>query len=163
MSKKASNHYGFGVTLRLGYKSFAFDAVIAGSWGGWSEMDGRTPMDGNINNLYQNVPEYWNDIYDPTINPTGKLPNPGNKEISLDPMSEFWRVNSFRMRMRNLNLNYTLPKRITDAVRMSSARIALTAVNPFNFYNPYTYRDSEAGWDVYPVLKTWSLGINVSF
>jgi hypothetical protein len=136
--------------------------VIAGSFGGWSEIDGRTQMQNNISNLYQNVPAYWNNIYDPTLNPAGKFPNPAHKDVSLDPVSNFWKTGSFRMRMRNFNLNYTIPKRMTDALRMNSARIALTAVNPLNFYNPYDYRDSEAGWDVYPVLRTYSLGINLS-
>lgn len=162
LAKKATNHYGFGMTLKLGYKGFAFDAVIGGSWGGWSEFDARTPMDGNISTLYQNVPAYWNNIYDPIINPAGKYPNPGNKEISLDPVSNFWKTGSFRMRMRNLNLNYTLGRKVTQALRISNARIALSCVNPMNFYNPYDYRDSEAGWDVYPVLRTYSLGVNLT-
>ena len=43
LSKKASNHYGFGVTLRLGYKSFAFDAVLSGSRGGRTPYNPRGP------------------------------------------------------------------------------------------------------------------------
>ena len=162
LAKRQSNHYGFGITLSAGYKGLALDAVIAGSFGGWSELDARSPMEGNISNLYQNVPAYWGSIYDPVINPDGKYPNPGNREVSLDPISDFWGVSSFRMRMRNFNLNYTLGKKVISALKVSNARIALACINPVNFYNPYSYRDSEAGWDVYPVLRTWSLGVNLT-
>lgn len=162
LAKKESNHYGFGITLRAGYKGFNVDAVIAGSFGGWSEMDARKPMNQDISRIYQSVPAYWNDIYDPELNPDGKYPNPHWEDVSLSPISNFWRVSSFRMRMRNFNINYTLPKKITEKLHVSNARIFFTGVNPINFYNPYDYMDSEGGWDVFPTLRTYSLGVNLS-
>jgi hypothetical protein len=162
LSKKASNHYGFGLTLKLGYKGFSFDTAIGGSFGGWSEMDARKPTNEDISRVYQNVPKYWNDVYDPQLNPDGKYPNPHWEDVSLAPTSEFWRVSSFRMRMRNFNLNYSLPKKITEKMRISSARLVFTGINPLNFYNPYDYKDAEGSWDIYPALRTFSLGVNLS-
>lgn len=162
LSKKASNHYGFGMTLRAGYKGFNIDAVIAGSFGGWSEIDARKPMNQDISRIYQSVPSYWNNIYDPELNPGGKYPNPNWENVSLNPASAFWQVSSFRMRMRNFNINYTLPKKISERIGVSNARVFFTGVNPINFYNPYDYKDSEGGWDVFPTLRTYSLGVNLS-
>lgn len=162
LSKKASNHYGFGMTLRAGYKGFNIDAVIAGSFGGWSEIDARKPMNSDLSRVFQSVPSYWNNIYDPELNPGGKYPNPHWEDVSLSPVSNFWRVSSFRMRMRNFNINYTLPKKISEKAGVSNARIFFTGVNPINFYNPYDYKDSEGGWDVFPTLRTYSLGVNLS-
>lgn len=160
LAKKSSSHYGFGITLRAAYKGFSLDAVIAGSFGGWSEIDGRSKMESNIDNLYQNVPAYWNDIYDPDLNPDGKYPNPNFDHNTW--LSDFWKVSSFRMRMRNINLNYALPQRVANSMRVRNARLVLTCINPMNFFNPYDYRDSEGGWDVYPVIRTVSLGVNVT-
>lgn len=162
LSKKRSNHYGFGATLRAGFKGLSFDAVIAGSFGGWSEIDARKPMNQDISRVYQSVPAYWNNVYDPELNPDGKYPNPHWEDVNLDPVSNFWRVSSFRMRMRNFNINYTLPKSFTNRIRVNSARVVFTGVNPINFYNPFDYKDSEGGWDVFPTLRTYSLGINLS-
>ncbi len=163
LTNRASNHYGFGMTLKAAYKGFSFDCVLGGSFGGgWSEIDARNTLERNIDNLYQNGPSYWADVYDPNLNPTGKYPNPYYSDISLTPLSNFWKVNSFRLRIRNANLNYSLPKSITDKLHISSARVILTALNPLNLYNPYDYRDSEGAWDTYPVLRTFSVGVNVT-
>jgi hypothetical protein len=162
LSKKASNHYGFGVTLRAGYKGFALDAVIGGSFGGWSEIDARTGLEGQINNLYQNAPKYWGNVYDPELNPTGTMPNPNWDDVSLTPVSNFWKVSSFRMRVINANLSYSIPKRILDYLKITNARVVVSALNPVNLYNPYDYKDPDGAWDVYPSLRTISFGLNVT-
>ncbi|HYH57209.1 MAG TPA: hypothetical protein VD772_11385, partial [Anseongella sp.] len=114
LSKKASNHYGFGITLRAGYKGFNFEAVLAGSFGGWSEMDARNALESEIPDLFRSGPAYWGDIYDPELNPDGKYPNPYWEDVSLSPLSSFWGVDSFRMRVRNFSLSYTLPREVLD-------------------------------------------------
>ncbi|KAA5540858.1 SusC/RagA family TonB-linked outer membrane protein [Adhaeribacter rhizoryzae] len=162
LAKRASNHYGFGVTLRAGYRGLSFDAVIGGSFGGWSEIESRSRMEGDISNSFQNVPAYWNNIYDPVLNPGGNMPNPFYTAISTTPTSTFWRVSAFRMRMGNFNINYTLPKKLVNAMRISNARVVLTSINPLNFYNPFTYRYTEGGWEDYPTLRTFSLGVNLT-
>ena len=162
LSKKASNHYGFGLTLKGGYKGLSFDAVIGGSFGGWSEIDARKKMNNTISRVFQSVPSIWGNIYDPQINPEGTMPNPNWESISLSPTSRFWEVNSFRMVMRNFNLNYTLPKKIVQPLGVSNARISFTALNPVNFYNPYSYRDPDVGYLAYPNLRTYSLGVNLT-
>jgi TonB-linked SusC/RagA family outer membrane protein len=162
LSKKESSHYGFGTTLKAGYKGISFECVLVGSFGGWSEIDARNLLERNIDNLYQNGPAYWSDIYDPTLNPGGKYPNPYHGDINLTPISEFWKVNSFRLRMRNANLSYTIPKSITERLKINNARVILTALNPFSLYNPYDYKDSEGAWDTYPVLRTYSFGLNIT-
>lgn len=162
LTKKASNHYGVGMTLKAGWKGLSFDCVIAGSFGGWSEYDARNLLETDIRNLYQNGPAYWADIYDPVLNPGGRFPNAYWDDINTAPVSEFWRVSGFRMRIRNASLSYTLPKRVTDFVRINGARAIISVLNPVNLYNPYTYKDSDGSWDVYPALRTISFGVNVS-
>ncbi len=161
--RKSSNRYGFGTTLKAGYKGLSLNVVIAGSFGGWAEIDARGVLQRNIQSLFQNGPAYWSGIYDPELNPDGQYPNPFWGAVSTTPVSQFWQVSAFRMRVVNANLTYTLPKTWSEAVKMSSARIVLSALNPLNLYNPYTYKDSQGSWNTYPVLKTFSLGVNASF
>ncbi|AGA77595.1 TonB-dependent receptor [Echinicola vietnamensis] len=163
LAKRESNHYGYGMTIKLGYKQFSLNAVIAGSFGGWSEYDARNAMEQEIPDSYESVPAFWGDIYDPELNPTGKFPNPYWEDISLNPRSEFWRVSGFRMAMRNVDVSYRLPKHVADKLKISSARIYFNILNPVNFYNPFSYKSSVGGsWDNYPVLRTYSLGLNLS-
>jgi TonB-linked SusC/RagA family outer membrane protein len=162
LARKASNHYGIAMTLRAGYKGFGFDCVIGGSFGGWSEIDARTPLNGEIANLFQSAPQYWSNIYDPDLNPNGTMPNPYWEDISTKPVSNFWRVSSLRLRIINANLNYSLPKRITDYLKIQNARVVISALNPLNLFNPFDYKDPDSGWDNYPVLRTISFGLNVT-
>src|SRR5690606_2115206 len=99
----------------------------------------------------------------PELNPTGYYPNPHWKDISLTPASTFWQVPAFRMNVRSVNLGYTLPDRLTQAAKISNARLFLSAMNPLTLYNPFDYRDATAAYDVYPNLRTYSLGVNVTF
>jgi TonB-linked SusC/RagA family outer membrane protein len=162
LSKKASSHYGFGLTLKAGYKGFNFDAVIGGSFGGFSEIDARKKLNNNISRAYQSLPVIWGDVYDPTINPSGTMPNPHWEDINLSPASRFWEVNSFRMVMRNFNLNYTLPKKLLQPLGISNARVSFTGLNPITFFNPYNYRDPSTAYNAYPNLRTYSLGVNLT-
>ncbi|WP_207535216.1 SusC/RagA family TonB-linked outer membrane protein [Desertivirga arenae] len=161
LAKKASNHYGYGLTLKAGYKNLSFDCVLAGSFGGWSEISERKKLNNDISRVFASLPEIWGNIYDPVLNPSGTMPNPNWSSI-YDVPSEFWRVSSFRMRMTSFNLNYSLPKKVAEKLRVSNARFYLSGLNPFNLYNPYSYKDPSAAWDAYPNLKTYSFGMNLT-
>ncbi|GAB3649364.1 TonB-dependent receptor [Echinicola sediminis] len=161
--EKGNASHGIGSTIKLGYKGFSLNAVLAASWGGWSEYDARKAMHQNISRTFESVPAYWGNIYDPTLNPNGRFPNPAHEDISLSPRSEFWRVDSFRMFVRNINVGYSLPKQVTDKLKISNARMFLTILNPVSFYNPYGYKNPIGGsWENYPVLRTYSAGLNLS-
>lgn len=163
LSKKATNHYAFGSTLKASYKGIGFEAVISGSFGGWSDIDARKKMNSQISRTFASVPAIWGDIYDPVLNPGGTMPNPNYEAISLTPASNFWKVSSFRMRMTSFQVNYTIPKKFIEYLKISNARVYASALNPYNFYNPYSYRDSDTAYDVFPNLKTFSFGLNMTF
>ncbi|WP_374163394.1 SusC/RagA family TonB-linked outer membrane protein [Arcticibacter sp. MXS-1] len=161
LKKKAENHYGYGMTLKAGYKGFTFDCVLAGSFGGWSEKGERKKLNNDISRVFTSLPEIWGDVYDPVINPSGSMPNPNWDKI-YDKSSKFWEVSAFRMRIASINLGYTIPKKITEKMHVGNARLYFTGINPFNLYNPYGYKDPSVAWDAYPALKTYSFGLNLT-
>ncbi|RLJ74642.1 SusC/RagA family TonB-linked outer membrane protein [Pedobacter alluvionis] len=162
LSKKATNHYGFGITLKAGYKGFSVDAVIAGSFGGWSEIDERKPLNASIARNFTSLPDIWGSIYDPAINPGGVMPNPSFESINLTPTSNFYKVNAMRIRIPSFNVNYSIPKIIVEKLKINNARVFVSALNPVNLYNPYTYKGPDGAWDAYPNLRTLSFGVNLT-
>lgn len=164
LSRRRSNPYGLGMTLKASYKSFSINAVISGSFGGFREFDGnsRNPITDNIADAFESRPSFWNDIFDPELNPTGAYPNPYWRDISLSPPSQFWQVSSLSLRVRNINLSYSLPQHIARNLRMTNARVYLTAINPINLYNPYDFKDPDNAYDVFPTLRSFSLGVNLT-
>lgn len=161
LKKRADNHYGFGMTLKAGYKGLSFDCVLAGSFGGWAEIGERKKLNNDISRVFASLPEIWGDVYDPIINPNGSMPNPNWGDM-YDKSSNFWQVSAFRMRIASVNLGYSIPKSVTDRLKIGNARIYLSGVNPFNLYNPYGYKDPSVAWDSYPALKTYSFGLNLT-
>ena len=164
LAKKANSQYGLGTTLRFAYKSFSLNAVVNASFGGWSAIgsDVRKPLKSKIPQIVDNTVSLWNDIYDPTVNPNGSMPNPAFADINSE-MSQFWEVNSFRIACRNITLSYALPEKALKAIKMSSCKLNLIGLNPFNLYNPYDFQEANGSYLDYPTLRTISLGLNIGF
>lgn len=166
LAKRQSTRYGMGTTLKFGYKNFTLNAVVTASFGGgFNEIDSQTrkTMNAAINDGIDNRPSIWNNIYDPVLNPNGTMPNPYSEALNLAPTSTFWQRSATSIQMRNINLGYSMPKKYTEALGISSCRLNLTAINPFILYNPFEHKAPNGAYDVYPELKTYSLGLNLSF
>ena len=83
--------------------------------------------------------------------------------------------NAAYMRLKNLQIGYTLPNRITQKVGMSNVRIFFSGENLFTIsglpdgFDPETiYSGYGASWGVqsgksYPLSRTFSTGISVNF
>ena len=104
------------------------------------------------------------DIYDPNIQwvsgyygYTGHYPD-GN--------SDFNRVSTAFLRVKSVEIGYTLPKFKSPAMKDFSLRIYFNAYNPFTitgvkFVDP-EHPGEELG-RLYPLSKTYTLGLNLSF
>ncbi|PLB20940.1 MAG: TonB-linked outer membrane protein, SusC/RagA family [Flavobacteriaceae bacterium FS1-H7996/R] len=177
LKKRAKGPQGFASTFRVGYKGFSLNTVLSVNWGGYREVgSAKTPFrTTGIGSNYENRPAFWADMFHPELNPNGTIPNlsgssindnVGQSEGGINTVSsKFWQVSSFSLVMRNINLSYSIPKNLTEKVGVSSFRLNLVAMNPFILFNPYKdYGLTPYGsYNSYPVLRTYSLGINVGF
>jgi TonB-dependent starch-binding outer membrane protein SusC len=69
------------------------------------------------------------------------------------------------VRIKNLQLGYTLPKTLLAKVGANSLRIFGSAENLATFTS-FRGLDPEKGGDrndMYPIVKSYSLGVNLSF
>lgn len=165
LAKRSSTRYGMGSTLRFAYKSFSLNAVVNASFGGgWSSIDSnaRKSLKTKIPQIIDNTVLIWNDIYDPILNPEGKMPNPAFESMN-SVLSQFWSVNAFRISCRNITLSYALPEKALNALHMSNCKLNLVGINPFTLYNPYSFQEANGSYMDYPTLRTISLGLNVGF
>ena len=168
LKKRAKGPQGFSTAIRLGYKGLSLNTVLSVGWGGFNEV-GSAKSSFNSNTItgnYENRPAFWAKMYDPVLNPTGTIPNLSYDNRSINTVrSKYWQVSSFSLLMRNINLGYALPKKITEKVGVNSFRLNLVAMNPFILFNPYKdYGLTPYGnYNSYPVLKTYSLGVNIGF
>lgn len=110
-------------------------------------------LEGNYKNL--NV-DYWT-----VNNPSNEYPQPGNKGKYFDALR--YQDVSF-VRVGNITLGYTLPKKVLGKLNMSNLRVYFTTNNPFTFtsypgYDP-EWADQNT-WGESTGYTTYLLGVKL--
>ena len=87
--------------------------------------------------------------------------------------SDFWLKDGSFMRLKNVELAYTLPKRITDLAMLSRVRMFVGASNLFLIFDKVKLVDPETlgstgflnsqSLAIYPIQRMVNFGVNVSF
>lgn len=118
----------------------------------------QATMQSRYNNL--NV-DYW------TINnPTNDYPRPNKNQESISYGSSLRYVDGGYVKLRNVTLGYTLPKNISERMKMSKLRVFVTAQNPL-IWSSYKLFDPERAGNVtsgeMPSSKLFLGGINITF
>jgi TonB-linked SusC/RagA family outer membrane protein len=158
LKAKEDNHYGLGINWGFSYKTISLGVVMGISWGGITSVEGAAKKKAEI---YSNRPAFWSDHWTPDhINAAYPAPY---YVSTYDVATDFWWRSSTSFRVANFNLSYTLPRTWASKAGMTNARIYLVGTNPINFYNPFDYKDNSNGsYDVFPQLRTFSLGLNLN-
>ena len=78
--------------------------------------------------------------------------------------SDFWMINAGYLRMKNLSVGYTVPRKFLSPIGLSRLRVYFTANNLFTISDFVPGMDPEASsaW-AYPFARTYSFGLNVQF
>lgn len=79
-----------------------------------------------------------------------------------DRISTLWVASKDYLKVRNIQLGYTLPTQITQALGMERVRVYSSLENFFTFTNWKGY-DPEISGVTYPTMREVVFGINVSF
>ncbi|WP_455584848.1 SusC/RagA family TonB-linked outer membrane protein [Bacteroides sp.] len=98
-------------------------------------------------------------------NRNGEWPRLGGLVTNKTGSSEFWLRGMDYLRMKNLMVGYTFPKKWVNKFFAENLRVYVTLENLFTITN-YEGLDPEKGassQDLYPTTKSYSLGINLSF
>ena len=79
--------------------------------------------------------------------------------------SDFWVISAAYARIKNLQIGYSLPKAVLSRLQLDKVRIYVSADNL------HTFKKYRKGWDpeittngqFYPILSTYTMGININF
>ncbi|GAB3838123.1 SusC/RagA family TonB-linked outer membrane protein [Hymenobacter jeollabukensis] len=158
LTKKASNLYSIGLNPSISYKGLTVQLTMGVSFGGMDLVESAARKAATATS---NRPAFWADHWTEAT-PDAKYPAPFTSN-SYDRASAFWFRSSTTANMRNATISYSLPTALVNRASLSSVKVYFVAVNPLNFYNPYDYKVYSGSFDVYPTLRTLSLGLNVGF
>jgi hypothetical protein len=116
--------FNFVIFARMGMKVVAPYLTTDGSANGYDFF-----MQSRINQLKVN---YWT-----RTNPSNDFPRPDASLQSFPFASTLgYRDGSF-IKMRSINLGYTVPSRVLSRAGITSLRVYVTALNPFIIYSPF--------------------------
>lgn len=152
----------YGLNFGAEWKGIDFQLFFQGVYGNeiYNALRLRTEGTGNEATLSTAMRDVWSES-----NPEGTIPNPFGNPINTENSSRYVEDGSY-LRLKNVQLGYTLPSKWTEKVKMSRCRIYVSGSNLLTFTN-YTGYDPEVGGGVdygnYPQSRTFMLGINLNF
>ena len=152
----------YGLNFSAEWKGIDLQVFFQGVYGNeiYNALRLRTEGTGNEATLSTSMRDVWT-----RSNPDGSIPNPFGNPINSDTNSRFIESGAY-LRLKNVQIGYTLPQRWTQKIKMSRCRIYLSGNNLFTA-TKYSGYDPEVGGGVdygnYPQSRTFMLGLNINF
>ncbi len=164
--------YGFGVSS--GYKGFDLSAFFQGQTQVSFMIDpGRTspfikspdssyPGDTQLLKAY--AEDHWSEDNQNLYALYPRLGANGAQIENNRQSSTWWLRDGSFLRLKSLEIGYTLPTNWTTKAKMKSARIYFNGLNLIT-WSPFKMWDAELGGNAfnYPVQKVFNVGVNVNF
>lgn len=168
--------YIFGITNRFSYRNFDASIFFQGVVGGEVlNLTSRHLKNGEANfNSYAAFNNRWKSPEDPG---DGKFPR-ADRQTGLhggnDRPSDFQVEDATYFRIRNITLAYNVPSRLLGTT-LSRARIYGSVNNVYTWTNYLGYNPEVNNWagasmltqgedyGAYPIMRTFTVGINLSF
>jgi len=160
-------HYEFGLNLNCNYKSFDLAVFIQGVGKRKVMMSGigLKPF-ANGANLFKHQLDSWTpenqDAEYPILVPEA---NSADNFVTSDK----WVRNGAYGRLKNVVVGYSLPKSWLNKAKLDNARIYVTGQNLYtisNFfkgYDPEVNYGGNLGGEFYPIMQTFSIGLDLKF
>ncbi len=150
----------YGLTINLAYKGLSLDMLFAGMSD--FKITYNDPWSRNFGGGGK-IPTFHDDAWS-TDNPNGTTPKLyawGDSRATYVPVSTFNTYDGSFMRMKYLNLAYTIPSKISGKAKITEARIFASGTNlfylsKFKYYDPEIYQFMS-----YPTMQTFSLGLDI--
>lgn len=155
--------YTFGLNLNMGYKNFDLNLFLQGvgkvnglpsgafreqgNWGGFALASGL---------------DYWT-----PENTDAAFPRPKAQTIHNSQMSDFWMIDASYVKLKNLQIGYTLPADLTGKLSLERLRVYVSGSNLFTISEATKWGlDPEfpsGRLNYYPQVSLYTLGLNVTF
>ncbi|MXV52274.1 SusC/RagA family TonB-linked outer membrane protein [Pedobacter sp. HMF7647] len=164
-----------GITNRFSYKGFDFSAFIYVREGSMIRSNFHSD-NGTYAGRYNVIAaDYWT-----PENPSNYYPRPNKNQERPNYVSTLTYYDGSFLKVRNMQLGYSLPKKVIDKIKIQSLRVYASAQQPFILFS--SYRDKYHGIDPEfavgpsngreqstsisvdaPPTRTFIFGVNASF
>ncbi len=159
-------------TLNITYKNFDFSILVQGVTNMTYNFSGRGVYDWNGNaqrfgwmNYFELHQYAWTpdkasnggDIRYPRLHVDGIS---GNRQPS-----DYWLLDFWYIRVKNLELGYTLPRKMTSSIGLEKVRFYFNGLNLLTWdAMPFKYFDPEVANTLsHPIFINYNMGLNITF
>lgn len=160
----------YGINIGLTWKDFDFSMFFNGVMGkklnvsGWKSWTDIYALSTSGENYGTRMLDAWTPTNTNTSIPAMSINNYNDE----GRFSTYYVENGSYMKLRNIELGYTIPKRVLEKVKISRTRLALRADNVLTLKktwgdNKYTGLDPETPGSGYPLPFSMTFAVNVSF
>jgi len=154
----------FGLNLSASWKGFDFSALFQGA------ANRNVMLGGFATQMFingdANLPRYlYEDRWTPD-NRDARYPKAwGPDHPSNNKSSTFWLINGNYVRLKNVELGYSISKDILSRVGVDRLRIYVGGSNLFSIdHMPgYDPEKQDGGPNYYPQQKVFNMGVNITF
>ncbi|MDR0692309.1 MAG: TonB-dependent receptor [Prevotellaceae bacterium] len=157
-----------GFNTSFSWKGISFDAFFEFKGGNHVMIIERRYLESDGNQMTQNqvntALNYWKQPGDTGVNPK---PVAGNSTNSYSFSTTRFLQKGDYLRLKDLTISYTLPKRIVEQAKLNSVKFYVSAQNLYTFHD-VDFWDPERGvtgigYGVYPMSKSFVGGVEISF
>ena len=162
-------HYQFGGNINLGWKNWDLAMTFQGVGKVLAWMsNAMIYRDGDAYTFPVEYDKHHWSRYNTdeqnakAIYPRAMLKNSGANDY--EQTSDYWLFNGAYFRMKNITLSYTIPEKITNAIKMQKIRIYCSATDPFSIdgfpqgWDPESYTNLSAY-----MTRTFTIGAQITF
>lgn len=158
----------YGFNINAGWKGIDLSLMFNGTAGVKRLFDGYEVY-GNFSGDAAHPATIWRDAWTPD-NHDASMPrifyDTNSASSSRSVQSDFWLQDTSYLRLKNLQLGYTLPKGWLNSVGVENIRIYYSVENLLTFDKMKINIDPESTsqrLSSYPLLRTHAFGVNVTF
>lgn len=160
--------YFYGTNINLEWKGIDMNMLWQGAGGHKIPLYGKYIESGSYGGW---MPDYSaSDYWTGPDDVDARFPIPRRNAGNNIQASDKWLVSGAYFRLKSITLGYTLPASWVKAVNLASVRIYGNATNPITFSELYKKWNFEPEgsignlrYDYYPQIKSYNVGIMVSF
>lgn len=154
--------YTFGLDFFGEYKNFDLSFLIQGV----GKADGYIDQHGVLAFYMGGTAQEWHKDHWTPENRNASYPRLTFNYPNNEQVSSYWVKSAAYLRMKNLQIGYTIPKSVLNKTFIDYCRIFASAQNLFTITDFYDSFDPEAPigtGQFYPMMKVYSLGLSVKF
>lgn len=157
--------YTAGMNMGFSWKGFDFSMTWAGAFKTSRFLSSMYRIPYGTTNNYSIMKYMIEDAWTPEKGDAAKAPAISFKSKSHNYQnSDLWLRDASYVRLKNIEVGYTLPANITNRIHVGSLRVFMSGYNLLTF-DKFKVSDPESDPDgtAYPLIKVVNVGLKVSF